>query len=338
MFDKLLLALSLWTAPLAAPGDAVPLATSVPVGLDTWQRPDVWSVPVYVATRRDPLSRLLYNPNAWQQVDAGAWQRSNNSPEVEARILASSTPTFPYRGNVYSSTSASSWQLPASYNATSHRRLKTAATFRLNAGMTPAPGPDGHMAVMQPDGRVLETYATIRLASGTTVALSYAVTDPRSRGDGHQNGQTASMLPVYLGVLDDRSLNAGAIGHAMAITVPAGLLRPAFVYPAYAFDRGALTERQRYAGTLAMGSRLGLPASVDTAPLDLRTAEGRTIARAAREHGFIVVDRGGEGIALRVLRNPAEPNARLRHWNAPLQQDLQTIFARLVVVPPQHRD
>lgn len=86
--------------------------------------------------------------------------------------------------------------------------------------MAPAPGPDGHRAVIQPDGRIVETYATIVLSSGQVVALSYSVTDPSSSGDGWQNGQTASMLPNYAGQLDDVEI-ANGVNHAIAITVPA---------------------------------------------------------------------------------------------------------------------
>jgi hypothetical protein len=333
MFEELLLAASVWITPVAAPPDAAPLARHVAVGLDSWQRPDVWSVPVYEASAQDPRRPLLYNAGAWAKVASGAWQRYGNSAKVEAEIVSSSKEAFPFEGNVYSTVSRTSWQLPARFNATQNPG-QGPASFHLAEAMLPAPGPDGHMAVRQPDGRVLETYATIRLSSGTTVALSYAVTDPRRSGDGFENGQTASMLPVHLGLLDERSVQAGAIGHALAITLPARLLAPEVAHPAYTFDRGAMSEEPPYSGTIAMGARLVLPAGLNLDALELQTAPGRVIAAAARRYGFIVVDRGGAGISLRVRRNDAaDAGSPLRAWNAPLARDLAQIFERLVIVP-----
>jgi hypothetical protein len=333
VFETLLLAASIWITPAAPSNVPAPIAAGTFVGLDTWVRPEDWSIPVYFASAKDARHPLLYNPNAWGKVASGAWRRWGNSPAVEAEILASSTPVFPYRGNTYSSTSAVTWQLPADFNAVVNPP-EGAATFYMRTAMKPAPGWDGHMAVRQPDGGVLETYGTIRLASGTTVALSYSVSDPRRMADGYENGQTASMIPCYAGLLDDKSVNKGSIDHAMAITVPAALLSPKVAYPAYAFDRGALTESPPYSGTLPMGGRLALPASTDLDALGMASPEGRTIAAAAKRYGFVVVDRGGSGISLRVRRNTPSPNARLRTWNNELQQDLQKIFSLLYVVPP----
>jgi hypothetical protein len=98
------------------------------------------------------------------------------------------------------------------------------------------------MTVAQPNGTVVETYATIVLSTGQVIALSYGITSPTSLGDGWQNGQTASMLPAYGGQVLDNEIMAG-IKHAMAITVPPNLLAPQIVYPAYAMDRDAMTAK-----------------------------------------------------------------------------------------------
>jgi len=333
MIGPLLLAANVWLAPVPVlPADAPRAVPAVPVGLDSWVRPDVWSVPVYRASASDPRHSLLYNPDAWRRVADGSWHRSGNSAEIEDWIRRSSSSRFPHRGNVYSSTSAVVWRLPDRFNGRSGP-VPDPLRFHLSPSMRPAPGPDGHMAVVQPDASVLETYGTIRLSDGTAVALSYSVVDPGRSGDGFENGQTASMLPVHLGLLDADRLRDGRLDHALAITVPARLLAPAAVYPAFAFDRGALTETPRYAGSWPMGTRLALPPEDRPSSLRLATPEGAAIAEAARRHGFIVVDRGGEGISIRVRRNPARPNPRLVRYDAPLHDDLRRIFDRLVVVP-----
>jgi hypothetical protein len=333
VFEALLLAANIWTSdvpPLAAHGKYLTL--DAPIGLDTWLSPDIWSIPVYTSSRRDSRRPLLYNPDAWSNVAEGRWQRSGNNPKIEQEILATSSTTFPPPGNVFSSTSPQTWTLPATFNK-AYLPDTGFASFYASAQDLPAPGPDGHMAVLQPDDTVLETYATITLSSGQIVALSYSVSDLHSAGDGYQNGQTASMLPSYLGVIDDTEVTAGHINHAMAITVPSRFLSPQIAYPAFAFDRNALTESPPYSGSLPMGTRLAIPADTALDSLKLKTSSGRTIAAAAHRYGFIIVDRGGEGITMRIRRNSPKPNDDLHNPTPELQDDLRVIFAHLIAIP-----
>lgn len=328
MFECLLLAGSVWVTPATLPprGEMQRVEVRVDVGLDTWNRPDVWSIPVYRAGHGDPLRELRHSPLAWSKVAEGRWLRNGNSAEVEREIVASSSAVFPHKGNVFSSTSAWQWSLPENFNGAPARppRLHTPDSA------VPAPGPDGHMAIRQPNGLVFEAYAAIRLSSGDLVALSYSISDPRGLGDGFENGQTASMLPAYFGLVDAEALARGRIGHALAMTVPASMLAPRIRYPAFAFDRGALTERPAYGGALAMGSRLVLDPAVSTRELAVQTREGTTIAEALRTFGAIIVDRGGDGISLRVRRNGATSAVLQRH-DPRLQAELRSIFRHLVV-------
>lgn len=304
-----------WNTPLpsTAPFASVAAAPNVVAGVDTWNFQNYWTIPYYTATDTDPLRPLLYNPNAWYKVYTGEWLRSGNSASVEQAIVASSSNDFPYPGNVFSSTSTTAWLSPASYNKTINPPTG-AAQFHLNAAMIPPNDTDGHMAVAQPNGGVVETYATIVLTTGQIVALSYSVTSPSSLGDGWQNGQTASMLPTYAGLICDNEITSG-IKHAMAITVPPSLLAPVIVYPAYAMDRDAMAAKQPYSGTIPMGGWLALPPSVSVASLGLSTPEGKAIATAARAYGFIIVDRGGSGVTLRVRPNCSGHDPALHVWN-----------------------
>jgi hypothetical protein len=313
--------------PSTATYSGVPAVPNFVAGLDTWDSSNTWTIPGFAATSADPLRPLLYNSSAWYKVYTGEWARWSNSRSVERAILASSSNWFPYPGNVFSSTSTSSWVLPASYNKTINPG-NGPASFSLGASMSPAPGPDGHRFVAQPDGRIVETYGTIILSSGQVVALSYSVTDPSSRGDGWQNGKTASMLPIYAGQLYDDEIAKG-ITHAIAITVPAKLLAATITYPAYAFDRDAATAAPPFSGVIPMGGRLALPTAVAIASLGLKTPEGWAIARAAQRFGFIVVDRGGSGITLRVQPNARFRDKALHSWNSPLQDDLNAIMVKV---------
>jgi hypothetical protein len=306
-----------------------PGAPNVVAGFDTWDSKNAWTTPFYTATAADPLQPLLFNANAWYKVSTGEWARWGNSPAVEQAILASSSPSFPFTGNVFASTSSTTWVLPPDYNKTINPPSPP-ARFHFNASMRPAPGWDGDRDVLQPGGKVLETYATIILSSGQAVALSYSVTDPSSRGDGWQNGQNASMLPHYGGRIYDDEIRT-SINHAISITVPPKLLAVKIAYPAYTFDRDAMTATSisHYSGVLPMGARLALPPSISLAALKLNTSEGIAIATAAQRYGFIIVDRGGAGIT--VMANPFDPSPdRLLHnWDWGMQLDLNSIFANV---------
>jgi hypothetical protein len=323
---------SAWNTPIASSATygSAAAAPNVLVGLDSWDSRNTWTVPHYSATYADPLRPLIYNALAWYKVYTGEWRRAGNSASVETAILSSSSNSFPYPGNVFSSTSTTAWVLPTSYNKTVNPQ-PAPAQFRFSAAMTPATGADGHMTVAQPNGAIVETYATIVLSTGQIIALSYSVTSPTSLGDGWQNGQTASMLPAYAGLLCDSEL-ASTVKHAMAISVPPGLLAARIAYPAYAFDRDAMTNKEPYSGAIPMGGRLALPPSVSVASLGLWTAEGKSIATAAKTYGFIVVDRGGGGVTLRVTPNCPSQNAVLHNWDYGLQNDLNAIFAKVRLV------
>lgn len=317
--------------PVTAVTGSTNMAAGFPVGFDTWDNQGYWVVPLYQATTGDPKVQVLYNPSSWSSVYAGVWRRFGNSPAVEAEILSTSSSIFPHPGNVFSSTSADEWTLPASYNVLN---VGVPPRVMLNApasGMLPAAGADGHMVVRQPSGAMLETYATIVLSDGTLVALSYSLTEPDSLGDGWQRGQTASMLPSYAGAILDSEIETG-IEHAIAITVPPKLLAPRFAYPAYAFDRDALTNDIPYSGDLPMGARLALPPGLRIEQLGLLTTPGKVIAAAASKHGFIIVDRGGDGITIRVrpTGNPTQP--QLHTYDPLLSADLSNIVAHVVAV------
>ena len=329
------IATSAWNAPIpsTAKYSGRAAAPNIVAGLDTWDSSNAWTHPFDAATTANPLQPLLYNSSAWWNVYIGKWKRTGNSSLIEHDILASSTYCFPYPGNVYSSTSTTAWILPGSYNKAISCPY-VAGSFRFAANMAPAPGPDGDRHVLQPDGRMVETYVTIVLSTGQVVALSYSVDDPSSAGDGWQNGNTASMLPTYAGQIWDDEIATG-INHAIAVTVPVKLLAAKIAYPAYAFDRDATTANPPYSGVIPMGGRMALPPSVSISSLKLQTAEGKAIALAAQRYGFLIVDRGGGGITLEVQPNAPTRDAAMHSWNGSLQADLNAIFAKVqeVTIP-----
>ena len=318
-------AASIWNAPIptTATYKADPKVAPLVVGLSSWLPEDSSSVPIYQAAATDPTVTLLYNQDTWGGVASGRWKGVGNSAAVEKQIVAVSSSTFPYSYHTYVSQSATGLALPGEYDKIAPQP-STVMQLRMPSGVKPTVNPDGHMVVFQPDGRVLETFGTIVLSNNTIVAQSYKITNPSLNGDGWQNGITASMIPVYAGVIRQKEFEAGHIDHAMKIVVPAGLLHPSFVYPALAFDRGATTESPGYSGDLPMGARLAIPHGVDLNSLGLKTSFGKIIAKAAQEHGFIVTDRGGSGIT--IVTESGIRNPELDNYDWQRDADLQKIF------------
>lgn len=325
---------SVWNIPvieLHAAYQPIPTLEGVPVGLSSWLRPDTTSVAIYKSDKNTPLHSVFYNSDAWNNVASGEWKRFGNRPEVEAVIRATSRPKFPESGNVFSSQSGFAWRLPDQY-ARRQNPEHPPARFRFPSGIRPPEGTDGHVAVWQPDGTVFEGYATIALSDGDLVCLTYGVTRANGNGDGAANGVTASMIPDYAGLLRDKEVATGRVEHAISIKVPGNLLKADFVYPAYAFDRDALIGPQPYDGEIPMGARLALPANLKVSALNLKTEFGHTVATAGQRYGFIIVDRGGEGITIDDEARPRDP--ALATWSAERQRDLQTIFSHLEEVVP----
>jgi hypothetical protein len=315
--------------PKDATYKAEPKVWGFTAGLTSWQSNEGISVPVFRATASDPVEKVLYNPAGWSKLISGQWKNTGNSAAVEKQILDGAKEIFPYTHHTYQSQSTDRLVLPASYDKTGGVEVEVHAP----TGTRPTPNADGHMVVQQPNGKVLETFGTVVLSDGTIVAQSYKMTDPSLKGDGWQNGVTASMLPVYAGLIKDRELSTGEIDHAMKLVVPASLLNASFVYPAYSFDRDAATNPQPYSGPLPMGARLAIPWDTDLSKLGFKTEFGKIMGKAAQEHGFIVTERGGSGLG--VVTESGVTNLALDKYDWQRDADLQKIFDLVKRVGPE---
>jgi hypothetical protein len=318
--------------PKDATYKAEPKVWGLTAGLTSWQAQEGVSVPVYRATSSDPVEKVLYNPSSWGKLISGQWKNAGNSAAVENQILDGASEKFIYTHHTYQSQSTDRLVLPSSYD-----KITTSGSDPVEvhapAGTRPVPDADGHLVVQQPDGKTLETFGTVVLSDGTIVAQSYKMTDPSLKGDGWQNGVTASMLPVYAGLIRDKEYSEGEIDHAMKLVVPASLLNPSYVYPAYSFDRDATTNGQPYSGSLPMGARLAIPWDVDLAKLGFKTEFGKIMGKAAQEHGFIVTERGGSGLGIVTERGVKNPELDQYDWQR--DADLQKILDLVKRVGPE---
>ncbi len=82
------------------------------------------------------------------------------------------------------------------------------------------------------------------------------------------------------------------------------MLTTQIAYPAYAFDRSALTSKPPYSGTVPMGGKLAIPSSVSIASLGLSTTEGTAIATAVQQYGAVIDDRGGGSVTSELSQIP----------------------------------
>lgn len=304
---------------------AIPGLSKLATGLSTWLNPNNNSLEIYFAKSTDPQVPVLYCPSAYANVANGQWKRAGNSAAIEAAIMKQSVNAFPTSGNSYSSQSAMAWILPMLPGSGVDPLINPASgplLINLPAGDPPELGYDGHIAVYQPTGKVFEADSAILLSTGQIVCLQYHLTDPTGRGDGYENGITASMIPVYAGVITAADIAAGTIAHAMKIVVPPSLLTASWTDPALAFDR-----TPNYSGNLPMGCRLAIPLATNLSSLKLTTPIGKMIGAAAQTYGFIICDRGGGGITVEAQGNSG--SALLNTWTQAENNDLTAIVHAL---------
>jgi len=250
--------------------------------------------------------------------------------------LSTAEASFPYPGNYYSTQVAGrTWNTWPSGLPQADAYITTAGLFdddgmfaRIPWDAIPSPDGDGHMVVIQPDGRALELYATIVLSTGEIVSSMFSFTNPSGSGTGREHGRRASMLPSYGGILRSAELANGEIDHAMVLLAPPAMLSTSFAEPALAFD----SDPSDYAGALPMGARLAIPPEVDIDGLGLRTSLGAMIATAAKTYGFYIGDRGGRGWTIVTEYRPSRQS--LAEWDRDRNEDLNRIFEALRQVVP----
>ena len=313
-----------WNTPIPSTGvtrTTVSGMSALGAGPTSW---DGGVINMYTATASDPLVQVLW-ADTWANIDSGTWLRTGNTTAKETAILAASTVINTIPVNPYSTQNAAlAWNDGgAAANGTYTAWSQTAALYiNCPAGAAPADTSDGHVTIIQPDGRALEMYSAIRMSTGKWVAEMYSYTQPETElGIGAENGRCASMISNYAGIIRDAEINEGIINHAIAVVISPTMLTTSYVYPALAFD-----SNPGYSGTLPMGTRLGLPAAFNVAGLS--TTVGKIIAQALVTYGAFIVDRGGTGgISVVTQGNTTVPLLQSSTTN--MQNDFNTMLHAL---------
>ncbi len=172
------------------------------------------------------------------------------------------------------------------------------STIHLPANAQPAQGPDGHLAVVEPDMTEIDFYCgwspcaghTALWKNGDTIAAGYTAnvgSFTTGSGMASMDGSTALNAAAGAGLLRPDELASGHINHALFVVVDCVV---GAVYPAPA---GANTIQC----TGGVGAPLGgvlyydVPDAVTEADTALRPWE-RAMLEAAHDHGWIVGDHG----------------------------------------------
>jgi len=158
--------------------------------------------------------------------------------------------------------------------------------FKMPSGAQVTAGTDKHMTIVQPDGyTAYECYKMTKTATNTWTTTYVVQTDLRT--DGLSGGARASGISQVMGLIRSQEVAALSIPHTLAIGIPDSMLKVGPVWPARMQDSNAATA---YKGTIAMGTMMGIPPSVDLTKLGL-TAEGMALGKAMQDYGAHVLVR-----------------------------------------------
>lgn len=275
---------------------------------------NVWSTSIFRATASDPRGTLYVYPPMYPIYANGSVL---TSPSVQDHVRANGSTTPLQEMNAYATVVPG--DVPVQPSSIRDIAEGWTSTVYVPEGAGPSGDSDGHMAILQPNGLVLEVYNAVVTPEGDVMGQIASFTDPRSAGTGFQNGRTASLLPNYAGKVRLHELVAAgegdefAIPHALAVTMPPALMTAESIsWPAYTFDTN---DGYGPDGTVPMGSLLAIPADVDIDDLGLETPEGRALARAAQDYGAFVMDRGGGGVTIQ-LETSADEHQDFSYYHA----------------------
>lgn len=158
-------------------------------------------------------------------------------------------------------------------------------------GAVAATGSDAELSIFSPStDQLWEFWKAARTASGGWSACWGGRIDHVSTSPGYflgGFGATATGLPNAGGAVRLAEITSGRIDHAISLAIPSPAEASDFSWPAQRSD-GFDTSP----AALPEGSRLRLDPGLDLSTLHL-TAAGLTIARAAQQYGFVVVDKAG---------------------------------------------
>jgi hypothetical protein len=205
------------------------------------------------------------------------------------------------------------------------------------------PGPGVASAFLQPDGRTLVSYgSTARCLPGGPLHARWA---GRSSlyGDGLTGGEAGSGMSSIGGSLRaGEMLGPGPVRHALKLRLPARYLfhdteTDGWRWPARGADDGASLRYGGKARALRTGALLALPPDATATGLRVRTAAGRALLAALRDHGAYVAGDSGTSVPTLAVERRAvieyrEATGRALDDDPALQGEMRRMLATVAVV------
>jgi hypothetical protein len=192
------------------------------------------------------------------------------------------------------------WQnnAPADWMASVYDRLM--AGIRLPAGAAPNPGTDGHIAIWDQVDDVLVELWQFRNEGGEWRASFGGIITDVSNANGvfpsftnkwgsvSEQGATATSLTLAGGMIKEKELAAGVIGHCIGFAIPEGPNK--FVWPARRTD-GVGNQFWEGPNALPAGTRFRFPKDIAIDPNWIPLV--KMMVEAIRDYGCVVQDRAG---------------------------------------------
>jgi len=196
-----------------------------------------WTTGICEATSTDRVAQLyIHDCTLWNLLSSGSAATAGNSPAVEASLRSASyaQPTFAanyYATSVQSPPGTRTWP-----NDLQPLLANWTNTIYVPADAESSPDTDAQLAIMQPNGLMLECYDAVICANGDIVCTMASFSDPSSGGSGVNNGRCASLIDNYAGLIRKGEVTTGTIPHALSCTMSPTLMEPSAVWPASTFD------------------------------------------------------------------------------------------------------
>jgi hypothetical protein len=198
--------------------------------------------------------------------------------------------------------------------------------LNIAAGMTGAVGGDGELTVISGDYKVCDFWQFSRLSNTTASATAYGCSNV-STGFGPSPGVgagiRASGASALGGLIRASNLANHTMNQALAVSLDPVLMKYGYRAPAVSEDNNVA-----YTGTIAMGSRLGIPAG--TAMPSGLSPIGVMVWNTLQTYGAYVLDTHLGGSNVNLYSDPLSVTdsdvAPLYHWDYPGGPDLTKIL------------
>lgn len=264
-----------------------------------------WSGSVYVAKTTDPVAKLYtrdgFGTWQWPFLDSNPGKNSGYDQATEQHLIDTSH----LGSNSADQAHYNKTTVPFNSDQGGVRvppqgihisRVDYLSQFYMPVNAVPSEDSDGAIDIVQPDGFVVEGYASVVLSSAQhgLVTSFNSIFDGKGDGTGvSANGVRAGGMTFLGGIIRQGELNSGKIHHALAGVGTKSFISEAAVWPSVSFDPNYGQVTPRPEGT-PIGALLAIPPDINIDSIQGLSEEGKVIGHALQDYGYYLADRGGD--------------------------------------------